>query len=322
MIIARCKHCQARVQVPSPGVYKCHSCGQVFEVNLEELPKNKPSTSPASVEIQKKQIYGPTCRRHPDRGAEKFCKSCGDFLCDDCAIRVENNYYCSECIRKFDSRKVDSTQRTETVVGESSIPFENMEKLGFWKSILLTFKELFLNFGKFFDRTDGNSYVKRAFLLAVSIQVLGRIVDYIAFNYFKFGEDIDLEQVPEFMREFYEEFVIVSIKSVLLSPIQATIGILIIAVIYHIAVKLVGGVGSYLTTLKITSYAFATQIILVILFPIDILPAIIVFILSILIITQGCIRLHRLSEGRSVFVALSPYILFALLVVMVLLLTG
>ncbi len=316
MIVLRCKHCQARIQVPSPGIYKCHSCGEVLEVNIDEVKKMRSSRTAektVNLEGEERSHIGPTCRHHPGAPAEKFCTSCGDFLCDNCAIKVEHRYYCRSCLARLRNEEEVNQQKREIPEGESSIPLENYRKTGFIKAFFLTIKKGIVEYPDFYDRTKPSSHLGLATFVMVVIQFLNKLVDYIAYSNFNRAPAIDTTDMPERWKEIIEKIAIPTFESLALSPVTAVVSLVILAGIYHIAVMIVGGKEGYLTTYKITAYSTIAQIFTAILYPVPVLPFLLVFVFTLLLIIQGCVKMHNLSDGKAIFVALFPIIVGAVL---------
>jgi hypothetical protein len=320
------------VQVPSPGIYRCHNCREIIEVkdetaaekNTEGLAEAK--TVKIADQLRRSAVSSATesesdspsafCRRHPGKKALRTCRNCGDLICEDCSIRLENTYYCTECIRKIQESVSGRTSVKDKnpAPGESSIPLENAEKDGYIRSFFNTIKKIFLDYARFYDDTGKTTHLGRAALYAIIITFIYDLARFLAVNYFGLTAEKPAENLPPLLKDIYNSFSSPNLPSVILSPLATVIGLIILSAIYHLAILIVKGGGKYSTTFKITCYSISAQIINIVLIPVPLLGTLVSFIFGIIFITQGCYKLHNLSEGKSVFVALFPTILVVCLI--------
>jgi len=54
------------------------------------------------------------CYRHPDRDAIAVCVGCGRGVCEDCAVKVGNRFYCKECAEKMLERPPQYASRIQS----------------------------------------------------------------------------------------------------------------------------------------------------------------------------------------------------------------
>jgi hypothetical protein len=335
MIIIRCRHCQARVQIPSPGTYRCHNCKQIIEVNEESYPeifrKLKSTTETAeladvdSIDSNNKEqdtslsYYGAKCKRHPHNHATRSCARCGDLMCDSCAIRLENRYYCSDCIARIQSKVavLSEEEQRSTRAEKSSIPLENYKKEGYFKTFFLTVWIGLYKFYELFDKSGRRAKIGTALAYGVIMNCIYEIVRFAAVNFFKY-KSLELpKDAPPLIKEIYSTYADVKLTYFLTAPLRALLGIILLALIYHIGVMIVGGAGKYETTLKITCYSMSSLAFTIVLFPVPLLPWILALVFGILIVIQGSIQYHKIPEGKAIFVAFFPYIIILFLAVLV-----
>jgi len=327
MIVIRCQNCRTRVQVPSPGIYRCHNCREIIEIkseipsgiSAEGLPEVKtvkiadqlrgaaanPTTKPES------DSPSAFCRRHPGKKALRTCRNCGDLICEDCSIRLENSYFCAECIRKIqENASVRAPGEDKNPPpGESSIPLENAEKDGYFHSFLNTVKKIFLDYARFYDNTGKNTHIKRAAIYGIIITFIYDLARFLAVNYFGLATEKPSGDLPPILKDIYNSYITPTLRSVILSPLATVFGLILLSAIYHLAILIVKRGGKYSTTFKITCYSISAQIISIVLIPVPLLGTLISFIFGIIFVTQGCFKLHNLTEGKSIFVSLFPTIL-------------
>lgn len=335
MIVIRCQNCRTRVQVPSPGTYRCHNCHEIIEVKEELVSQDKIDlaeeetvrvlekprrTQPKRDSIIDADSPSAYCRRHPGRKAEKTCRLCGDLICEDCSIRLDNSFYCPDCIRKIQENAALASAGVDKYPspGESSIPFENGEKDGYFPAFFKTINKIFLNYAKFFDNTGKNTQIGIAAIYGIIIFVINELARFLAFNYFGLSIEKPSGDMNPFLKEIYESFAAPTVSSLFLSPLSAIFGLIILAAVYHLGVLLMKGGGKYVTTFKLTCYATSSQIVSVILIPVPLIGTLIAYFFGILFITQGCLKLHNMSEGKSIFVALFPTIVVILVMLFIL----
>jgi hypothetical protein len=324
MIVIRCQNCRARVQVPSPGTYRCHNCREIIEVQAENAAdinseamtvkiEDQEDNAAANHKVKARSDSPPSafCRKHPGKKAVRTCRKCGDLICEDCSVRLENNFYCTECIRKIQENVSGQAfgDDKNPPIGESSIPLENAEKDGYIQSFFNTIKKIFLDYARFYDNTGKNSHLRRAAVYGIIITFIYDFARFLAVNYFGLATDKASGDLPPILQEIYNSYTAPTIRSVILSPLASIFGLVILSAIYHAAILIMKGGGKYSTTFKITCYSNSAQIISIILIPVPLLGTLISFIFGIIFITQGCIKLHNLAEGKSIFVALFPTIL-------------
>lgn len=332
MIIVRCQNCRVKVQVPSPGVYRCHNCREVIEVTPDSIAVKDNKSIPEAKTINlndqsidrenfssepEKEFPSAFCRRHRGKKATKTCNNCGDLMCDDCSIRLDDKYYCPECIRKI--QNVAQQSRTigdnAPAPGQSSIPFENASSGNFPLSFLATIKKIYLNYAQFFNKTGKDTFLGRATIYAIVILVFHEIARFAAINYLGLVPEKATGDMPPIMKEIYESYSMPTIKSLLISPLTALFGLVILSAIYHLGVLLIKGGGSFKTTMKIVCYSNSAQLISIIFLPAPLIGAMLSFVASIIFVTQGCIKLHNFTEGKSIFIALFPTILLIVFII-------
>ena len=54
------------------------------------------------------------CYKHPDRDAIAVCVGCGRGICEDCAMKVGEKFYCKECAEKILERPPQYVSRTRS----------------------------------------------------------------------------------------------------------------------------------------------------------------------------------------------------------------
>jgi len=68
------------------------------------------------------ETHQSTCSNHPDKEAVEKCESCGKWVCEECAIRVEDKVSCPLCLDKKESletlvqKDIKITKRTAWVI--------------------------------------------------------------------------------------------------------------------------------------------------------------------------------------------------------------
>ena len=148
-----CPQCQARLELPGPGVYECERCRARFEVTLGAAPAATPpgagpslyvspppavapppvsgyGTAPgyAAPPVHAPPAYPPPpaldpqvqapCASHPGNLASTVCERCGDFMCRLCTTPVEGRLYCPKCFDLLYNRgALQFTQRQFTLPG-------------------------------------------------------------------------------------------------------------------------------------------------------------------------------------------------------------
>ena len=91
----------------------------------------------------------------------------------------------------------------------------------------------------------------------------------------------------------------------------------VFAGIVHATVKIMHGTGGFVDSYNIVAYSLVPAIIISSFLP---LIGFLSFIYSIVIMVFGISTLHKLSKGKSVFAALTPFILFFILLVLLIIL--
>ena len=41
------------------------------------------------------------CSKHHDREAKGMCVRCNRLICEECAVKINNKYYCKECVSEM-----------------------------------------------------------------------------------------------------------------------------------------------------------------------------------------------------------------------------
>jgi hypothetical protein len=336
MIVLRCKHCQARIQVPSPGIYRCHNCGKPVEITLEEVQKshipvdsyaktvqydknlNIPSHIPKHQNIDDDKSINAFCRNHSQRKAIKACRSCGDLLCEDCAIKLDTFIYCRKCLLKI-QKESTTVQKPKLEIafekGESSIPLEQRSITNYFSKFFLTIKEAILNNRKFFTNTTKNRHLVKAIIFAVIMNFIYDLTRFLAFNYFGVVSKGFPQDVEGLIAKIYAVYMNASIETLAISPAVILILVLILTLIYQFGIFLFRCKGDLLGTFKIVCYATASQAFSIILVPIPFFGAPVTFIFFIIIMIQGFIHLHKFQDEKAILISLFPIMIIILTII-------
>lgn len=313
--------------MPTPGTYRCHNCREVIEITGESGSKNSLSdantvlleNTPPEPDSKKRKaefnddLLAPFCRRHRNNKAARSCNNCGDLMCEECSIRLDEKYYCPDCIRKIQEVSSNQIEKTKSAIDtKSSIPLENITHGSFLSRFFLTVKEIFLNYANFFSKTERDGSLGIAVAYGVIIVFLYDLARFLAVNVFGLVPEKPAGDTPPIIKEIYDSYANPTVQSLLLSPFTAMIGLVLLAAIYHLGVLLAKGEGSFKTTFKIACYASSSQLINIVFIPAPMIGTLIAFLAGIIFVTQGCIKLHNFSEGKAIFVALFPTILLLL----------
>jgi hypothetical protein len=134
----KCPNCQARLELPHSGAYRCERCGARFEVTLGAdrppqvaaprypygaapaghwptelgpemgafiLPTAPGNSAPADWSLAEAvEFSGAPCAVHPGNPAERVCERCGDFMCHLCTTLSEGRAYCPKCYELLHQR--------------------------------------------------------------------------------------------------------------------------------------------------------------------------------------------------------------------------
>ena len=58
------------------------------------------------------------CLKHENREAIAMCVKCHKLICEECAVKINNKYYCKECISEMHSNKENEIYNKNEVIDD------------------------------------------------------------------------------------------------------------------------------------------------------------------------------------------------------------
>lgn len=320
----QCTSCQARLKVPTPGMYRCPKCATVFEAKRsfthagETLPDARPlpdlSAKPdANLATEQRPAAGAYCENHPDQVATAVCQSCGKLICATCQTTIENKNICRECSSWTVAASAAPYGRRPTGP-EAGIAWETQSVRGFFSGFGRAIIDSLIRPTKFFTAMSPQGNLWRAFYFGIIIQSLVIVIStgLMMINLASFDPASMLEMfgdaLPPQVQEIFENLSSYVSPSYLLpmmltAPLSAAAGIILLSLFLHLFLLLFGGAKNGLeATIKVVSYSATAQLV-------SLLPAcggIIAWVWQVVIVVIGLTQAHRTTTGRALAAALTP----------------
>ena len=230
-------------------------------------------------------------------GVESVCKSCGKFLCDDCAMLDEQTHerMCKDCVAKRE--QVEKTG------------FVSLYNQGFVESFVFRLKTLLFRPTQFFAMPYATEPGWHAYLFAVLCYTIGGM--------FSLAYDFLLVQTEgqSAMDKMYQVFSQMGIEMVRMSPgaefaittatlpFGAIINIVLFSLLLHLGLVVTGRpIMGLAGTMRVVAYSYAAYALMLI----PVVGAMVAVFWQLGIVILGVATLHRMTVVRAALATFMP----------------
>jgi hypothetical protein len=277
MIESKCSNCGTVFQVPKPGKYLCYACN-----NTVIVKKSPPLTSPV-LDIEDSPEAEDSGLNY-DLVTHSFKGKRGSFL------------------------KTSSIEGDEQAFAQSSIPWENRKKIGFFRAFFQTIKEAITNPKKLFSTASADKKnVNSAWGFAILVSLLCLIIRNLILNIFVGSPIIPIDSSSHL---FYGSFGVVFYFLEFL--IGMIIAIVVVGALLNLGAIIMGEKTSSGVGQLVICYAFSANVFTII--PIGIFAGLIMVACTVYICSEGLIKFYKMKRVKAVIAAFVPQIMVYLLV--------
>lgn len=325
-MITTCPHCGQKVRVGKPGKYRCPSCSKVFLGGFDPiltLPGDEPEDSisqaghdhnhprherPDRSGSDENDLYidskeaASACETCNRPGATNVCKSCGAFVCNECAVKEEGSPLCPRCYVK---------QQKEQELGADAI--EDINAPSFINSFVPRLKSVLFSPSNFFSRPIPNETPFQPFLFAIICHFIGGIfvIAYTLIWARTFLTTLESNLNVGIMSALNLEELLAKpgqafVEQTLLLPFNAFLGIFIISSVVHLGLLMFGKpLMRFPGTIRVVAYSNATGLLQIVPF----IGAPVAFIWQIAIVIIGTSRVHKISGNKTAVAVMLPFVI-------------
>ena len=237
----------------------------------------------------------------------------------------EKGGYCTHCGQYIAPKNAEPPARSAPIA-DIHCPWEEMEKIGFWKALWSTISGVLVRPTEFFSRMKIGGGIGKPLLFGLLVSSVGSIVNLL----WQSGQSLIpmwLNQFQEFSDVPYEEIwplwlsgPAFKIVMIFLTPLLALLGMFIFSGALHICLFIVGGAKKgFEASFRAVAYAEATSLFYIIPF----CGSLIGLVWSIVCTIIGLKETHQISGGKAAFAYFLPtFVCCGFLVFMIILFVG
>lgn len=318
-----CSQCGRKILVESPGIHRCSACGAGFEINSREFPlsdvgRPEESSFPKRPQAETYPTGNPPgfeqknegdkfdgdgddsvllCERCGKKRARWACGSCGKLVCESCSSESAGSLpRCTSC---------DQAKRPD------ANDFENLAAGRFWSCFFPTIKSLVVQPKQYFERlpVPGRFWPGLIFGMAVVYPVKLALLFFTLWSLEGRLSEIQAQigvDIPEFVLSLISDPTFhygLLFSAVVLQPLLTLAGLFASGAFIHIVLLILGRPGGrFEDTVRVLGYAKVTELA-------NLVPVLGTFlspIWSVVLVSIGLGKVHRIPTWKAVLVAISP----------------